>query len=130
MLDKSPVSLHNLKFYIGKVGNPHAVTFVDDIHSVNVKDLGFLIENDTYFPNKTNVEFVEIVADDYIKLRIWERGVGETAACGTGMVTSASIASKFKNVTFPMKVEVPGGLAKVYIDSDGYSHLVGPAEYI
>lgn len=66
------------------VGNPHAVMVVDNVDKFPVSEIGHKIENHKNFPNKTNVEFVEIVDNDVVKMRVWERSCGETLACGTG----------------------------------------------
>ena len=66
------------------MGNPHAVIFTKNIHKINLPKIGSLIENATIFPRKTNVEFIEILASDRLNMRVWERGSGETLACGTG----------------------------------------------
>ena len=66
------------------IGNPHAVVFVDDVDEVAVDEIGPAIENDAMFPNRTNVEFVQVLDEGGIRVRIWERGVGETPASGTG----------------------------------------------
>lgn len=70
------------------MGNPHAVIFVDDVDSTPVEEIGKVIENHPSFPDRTNVEFVEIIDDSTIKMRVWERGSGETLACGTGACAS------------------------------------------
>ena len=66
------------------MGNPHAVIFVDDLDNIEISSVGKLIENNSIFPNRTNVEFVEIINRGEVKQRTWERGSGETLACGTG----------------------------------------------
>jgi len=66
------------------MGNPHAVIFTKNIHKINLPKIGSLIENATIFPRRTNVEFIEILASDRLNMRVWERGSGETLACGTG----------------------------------------------
>lgn len=66
------------------MGNPHAVAFVDDLDAVDVHSIGREIESSPFFPNKTNVEFAQLISRDEIKMRVWERGSGETMACGTG----------------------------------------------
>ena len=66
------------------MGNPHAVIFVDDVEKVDLEKYGSAIENNKYFPNRTNVEFVEILDKNLVKMRVWERGAKETYACGTG----------------------------------------------
>lgn len=66
------------------MGNPHTIIFVDDLDNMYIEDIGKYIENNEIFPNRTNVEFVEIISKDEVKQRTWERGSGETLACGTG----------------------------------------------
>ncbi|PID99471.1 diaminopimelate epimerase [Candidatus Saccharibacteria bacterium] len=122
------LNLQNCSWHTATVGNPHAITFVADVDAAPVATLGPLIEHDTHFPNKTNVEFAEVVDPARIRLRIWERGVGETKACGTGMVAAAVTAAQAKQTQLPVTVCVPGGEAKVWIDPDGYARLLGPVE--
>lgn len=121
------INIHGRDFYTACVGNPHAVTFVSDVDKAPVKELGPQVENDVHFPNKTNVEFVEVLNNHEISLRTWERGSGETLACGTGMTVAASISAKNKGVSYPMTVKVLGGEAKFWIDSDGFTRMKGPA---
>ncbi len=82
----SYINVDNKSFEITPVsiGNPHAVVFVEKIDGFDVNKYGELIENNSYFPEKTNVEFVQVIDKGHIKIRVWERGVGETYACGTG----------------------------------------------
>lgn len=79
------------KFTLTRVsmGNPHAVIVVDNVEEFDVTKYGSLIENNKFFPNRTNVEFVEILDRGNIKMRVWERGAGETFACGTGACAAA-----------------------------------------
>lgn len=77
------------KFTCVSMGNPHAITIVDNTEKFNVEAYGKILEVDKVFPNKTNVEFVEIVDKEHIKMRVWERGAGETLACGTGACATA-----------------------------------------
>lgn len=77
------------KFTCVSMGNPHAITVVENTKHFNVESYGKIIEVDKVFPNKTNVEFVEIVDKEHIKMRVWERGTGETLACGTGACATA-----------------------------------------
>lgn len=130
IIDSDPVALFGESFYKANVGNPHAVMFVDDTESAPVHELGPKVETDKSFPNKTNVEFVEIRGKHNIRVRTWERGVGETLACGTGMVAAANVAVEIKGSGFPLEVEVLGGKAKVWLDDDGYARMLGPAEVV
>lgn len=110
------------------IGNPHAVLFVDDVETAPVLELGPTIENDPLFPNRTNVEFVELLEGGGIRVRIWERGVGETRASGTGAAASAYIAHTIRDVASPMDVHLPGGVLRVWFDEEG-AWMEGGAEY-
>lgn len=72
------------KFSCVSMGNPHAITIINNISNFDVEKYGKILEVDKAFPNKTNVEFVQIIDEEHIKMRVWERGAGETLACGTG----------------------------------------------
>jgi diaminopimelate epimerase len=129
-LNQKPVVLHNCTFYEVNVGNPHAITFVDNVKTAPVTSLGPIIETDKHFPNKTNVEFAAVRSPQQIQVRVWERGVGETKACGTGMVATACAAAQLQNVELPVEVQVPGGSAQIWQDDTGYFRMLGPAEYV
>jgi diaminopimelate epimerase len=91
------------------IGNPHLVLFVDDPHSARVVQHGPHLEHDPRFPNRTNVEFVSVVAADELTMRVWERGVGETLSCGTGACAAAAVAYRRGLVDDRVTVHVPGG---------------------
>lgn len=105
------------------VGNPHAVAFVDDPASVDLAATGPIIQSD--FPDGINVEFARLT-DRGVDMRVWERGVGETLACGTGM--AAAVVASGASGGEPVQVRVPGGEATVTI-SDGVAWIAGPADY-
>lgn len=128
VIDPSSIRLEELIFYTANVGNPHAVTFVDNVSDTPVASVGAKVECNEYFPNKTNVEFVEIIDNTHLKLRVWERGVGETLACGTGMVAAAIVSSQEKHTTLPTTVEVLGGKSQIWVDADGYARMRGPVK--
>ncbi len=111
-------------FHEASVGNPHAVTLVDDPSRVAVEEEGPLVASDPAFPEGTNVEFVAVENERRIRMRVWERGVGETLACGSGMVAATAVAVGQK--TEPVTVVVPGGVGQVFFDQ-GDAFLVGPA---
>jgi diaminopimelate epimerase len=115
------------RLHLIDVGNPHAVVIVDDPSRVDVAILGARIGTDDQFPNGTNVEFIT-VSNGEVTMRVWERGVGETSACGTGMVAAAFVASKTDKLEGPIPVNVSGGRGYVEL-RDGVSWLRGPAEY-
>ena len=111
------------------VGNPHAVTFVDDIEEAPVQVVGPMVENDPLFPDRTNVEFVEVLEGGGISARIWERGVGETEASGTGATAAAYIAHTIHGVEQPMAVHLAGGVLTISFDDEG-AWMDGPAEIV
>lgn len=118
------LNILNQPFIINKVsmGNPHAVIFVRDVDKVNVQRYGPLIETNYNFPNKTNVEFVQILDKNLIKVRVWERGSKETYACGTGSC-AAVVAGYNRNLTNrKVKVLLRGG--ELYITLDEKSNCV------
>ena len=110
------------------MGNPHAVLFVEDVASMNLESIGPDFEHHVLFPNRTNTEFVQIVDRNHVKMRVWERGTGETLACGTGCCATA-VACVLNGLTdTDVEVEVLGG--RIQIQWDRESNLVymtGPA---
>ena len=115
------------RYHLIDVGNPHAVVIVDDPDVADVSSIGTRLQNEEQFENGTNVEFVSIV-DGTIRMRVWERGVGETLACGSGMVAAAFVATKTDSLEGPITVEVPGGTGQVEF-REGMAWLRGPADY-
>lgn len=113
------------------VGNIHTVVFVQDVDNIDIKKYGKTIENMNIFKDRTNVEFVEIIDRENIKVRVWERGVGETLACGTG-ATASVIAGYLNGVTENIcNVKLKGGeLEIVYNELNNELHMVGPAEFV
>jgi diaminopimelate epimerase len=112
------------------MGNPHCVIFVDDTEAFLVEKYGPAIENHTGFPQRTNVEFVEIISRREIRQRTWERGVGETLACGTGACAGA-VASAINGLTQrKVRVRLRGGILQVEWREDGSVLLTGPAETV
>ncbi|MCL1587820.1 MAG: diaminopimelate epimerase [Actinomycetia bacterium] len=111
------------------IGNPHAVIFVDDVDEAPVDTVGPEIEHDAMFPNRTNVEFVQVMDDGSITARIWERGVGETPASGTGATASAYVAHTFGGLTIPIVVHLRGGALIITFDDRG-AWMEGPAEIV
>lgn len=113
------------------MGNPHAVIFVDDPGAAPVTTTGPVIEHHDAFPNRTNVEFVQVVAPDRIRMRVWERGSGETLACGTGACAAAVAARLLGGTGERVIVELPGGELEVEwtgtIDEARPVFLTGPA---
>lgn len=121
------ISGEKMRFTVVSMGNPHAVTFVENVDDINIEKYGPLIENNPIFPNKTNVEFVQIIDKNNIKVRVWERGVGETLACGTG-ACAATVASGLNGYTDEnVVVNLPGGNLKIEWGKDNHIYMQGPA---
>jgi len=98
-----------LRFTFVDVGNPHCVILVDDPASVDIARLGPLVEHHRAFPRRVNVEFVRVEADGTVTMRVWERGVGETQACGTGATAVGAACVRLGLVSSPVTVHLPGG---------------------
>lgn len=116
------------RFTCVSMGNPHAVTTIENTKDFDVKKYGKILEIDKAFPNKTNVEFIEIVDEKHIKMRVWERGAGETLACGTG--ACASVVACYLNGLTESEVEVEllGGTLKIeWNQKDNHIYMTGPA---
>ena len=113
------LNILNQIFYINKVnlGNPHAVIFVRDVNKVNIEKYAPLIEVNKVFPKKTNVEFVQVLSKNLIKMRVWERGSKETLACGTGACASVVAGNYQKQCEGNVKVLLKGGGLYIKIDN-------------
>lgn len=111
------------------VGNPHAVLFVDDVAASDVSGIGSTIESDAIFPNGSNVEFVELGDGNRIKVRVWERGVGETMASGTGSTAAAFAARSVADLDDAVTVAMPGGELLIEFDDAG-AWMTGTASIV
>lgn len=112
------------------VGNPHFVLWVDRVESAPVNRLGPEIETSDEFPERTNVEFVQALDERTLRMRVWERGVGETLACGTGACAAVAAAARTGRTGREVAVELPGGTARVTWAADNRLYLTGPAHEI
>jgi len=112
------------------MGNPHCVVFVENVEGYPVETIGPLLENHELFPKRTNVEFVQTVSRDKLKVRVWERGVGETLACGTGACASVVAAKILGKVNEKVTVELLGGELTVEYRSGGAVFMEGPADKV
>jgi diaminopimelate epimerase len=111
------------------IGNPHFVTFVDDLNEVNTTKTGSKIESDHQFPDGVNVEFVEIISKNEVKMKVWERGSGVTLSCGTGSCASVYAGISNELLDRSVKLHSPGG--NVIIDFDGSDiFLTGEVEFV
>ncbi len=110
------------------MGNPHAVLLVDSVATARVQELGAALEQHAGFPNRANIGFMQIESQDRIKLRVFERGVGETRACGTGACAAVAVGCRAEKLAADVAVELPGGILRVKWEGVGESMwLVGEA---
>ena len=114
------------------VGNPHAVAFVEDVDTLDVASEGPLLEHASIFPERVNAEFVRVLDETTLRMRVWERGSGETWACGTG--ACAAVAAAVENglcaADTDIAVKVPGGVLSVRYSSDGSLHMRGEVDLV
>lgn len=113
------------------MGNPHAIDFISNTNELEIEKCGPIIEKDEHFPRKVNVEFIEIVNKNYAKMRVWERGAGETLACGTG--ACASVVASYLNGYTDRKVTVEllgGNLEIEWNEEDNHIYMTGPATIV
>ncbi|MEM3607654.1 MAG: diaminopimelate epimerase [Candidatus Bathyarchaeia archaeon] len=108
------------------VGNPHCVIFVEDVEGFPVDKWGPLIEGHRFFPRRINVEFAEVIGNNKVKVRTWERGCGETLACGTGACAVAAVADKLGLIRGETEIILRGGTLKVAVEGGGLT-MEGPA---
>ena len=110
------------------MGNPHAVFFVDDVDNIEIEKIGPAIETHPRFPDRTNVEFVQIVDESHVKMRVWERGAGETMACGTGACAVAVACRLAGYSQDKVDVRLLGGTLTIFWNPDnGHVEMCGPA---
>ncbi len=110
------------------VGNPHCIIVVDDLRDVPLETVGAAIEQLPLFPNRVNVEFIHRQADGSISMRVWERGVGETQACGTGATAVGAAAVRLGLAHSPVTVHLLGGDLEIEVAPDFQVVMTGPAE--
>jgi diaminopimelate epimerase len=128
---QAEVELEGYKFYKVSMGNPHAVAFVDDIEKAAFYRVGPKVETNSHFPSGTNVEFVKINNRSNVTVKVWERGAGETLACGTGACAVVAAAVLNNLTDRKVLVHLPGGELEVEWESED-NHIVmrGPAEKV
>lgn len=119
-----------IRVTVVSMGNPHCVTFVEDVANVPVEVIGPKIEFHPLFPNRTNVEFVQVISSDRLKVRVWERGAGVTLACGTGACASLVASVVTGRTKRKATVYLPGGSLEVHWSEDGQVYMRGPAEEV
>ena len=116
------------KFTCVSMGNPHAITIVENTKEFDVEKYGKILEVDKAFPKKANIEFAQIIDKENIKMRVWERGAGETLACGTGACATA-VACNLLNLTGrKVNIELLGGILNIeWNENDNHIYMTGPA---
>lgn len=113
------------------MGNPHAVVFVDDVMGLPLETIGPLFENHPLFPKRINTEFIEIVSDSEVKMRVWERGAGETLACGTGACASTVACILNHKTKEEITLHLLGGDLQVRWDrEEDKVYMTGPARVV
>ncbi len=108
------------------MGNPHMVFFVGDTEKIDLSKLGPKLEHHPLFPKRTNVEVAEVISKKHLKVRVWERGAGETLACGTGACAVAVVASRHKLTDKKVKISLKGGDLFIEIAKNGHVLMTGP----
>lgn len=123
-----PIVLPEHTYYVTCVsmGNPHCVIFVEDLTNIDLALIGCKIENHSLFPKKTNVEFVEVISETELKMRVWERGAGITLACGTG-ASAVTVAGVLNEKTArKVLIHLDGGDLEVEWNQDNHVYMSGP----
>ncbi|MDD3251823.1 MAG: diaminopimelate epimerase [Lachnospiraceae bacterium] len=118
----------NLTFTGISVGNPHAVYYRDDVDSLDLEKIGPAFEHHERFPDRVNSEFIRIIDRKHMQMRVWERGSGETWACGTGATASAVASMMLGLVDDTVEVQLRGGCLEIFWDREsGHAFMTGPA---
>lgn len=131
--DQYVLDVHDTVIGFGAVsmGNPHAVIEVDDVDAAPVETIGPMLQSSAEFPESANVGFAQVLAPDRIRLRVYERGVGETLACGSGACAAAAVLMQRGRIQREVAVQLPGGeLRIVWSESDGNLSMSGPTAFV
>jgi len=121
---------NNLNFTAVSMGNPHCVIFVEDIKKIPWQRWGSLLERHPFFPKGVNVEFVQIIEANLVKVKVWERGAGATLACGSGACAVAVAGIYSEKISSPVEVNLPGGTLRVSWSPGEKVLMEGPAEEV
>lgn len=114
------------------MGNPHCIVFLDKIDDLDLEKIGPAFENDKMFPERTNTEFIEVIDKSTIKMRVWERGSGETMACGTGACAAsvAAVLNGYCEIGKEITVKLLGGDLKINYLPDQTVYMTGPCKFV
>lgn len=131
LLYRRRIGTAELDFGAVSMGNPHAVIEVADAAAAPVQDWGPALERHADFPQRANVGFAEVVSPQHIRLRVWERGVGETQACGSGACAAVAVLARRGRVAPAVQVDLPGGTLEIRWDGPGTpAWMTGPAAFV
>ncbi len=125
-----PVEIENRVYKVSaiRMGVPHSIVYVDNMEEIDIKSIGSSIENHSLFPQKTNVNFVQVIDSQAIKVRTWERGAGSTLACGTGSCAAVVISALLGRTSRNVRVQLQLGELKIDWRQDGRVFMEGGAE--
>jgi diaminopimelate epimerase len=113
------------------MGNPHCITFVEDVEAIQLESIGSKFEHHSVFPQRTNTEFMQVVRPDYLKMRVWERGAGATLACGTGACAAVVAGVLTGRCDRLCTVELPGGCLQIeWSATDDKVYMPGAADLV
>ncbi len=113
------------------MGNPHCITFVDDVEAIPLETIGPQFECNSVFPKKINTEFIQVIRPDFLKMRVWERGAGITLACGTGACAALVAGVLNHKCDRRATIELPGGPLQIeWSEIDNRLYMTGPAEKV
>jgi len=118
------------KAYCVSMGNPHAIIFVDDVDNFDVDGVGKVLESHPIFPNRSNIEFVEVVSEDLVKMRVYERGSAETLACGTGACATAVVCITLGLTNERTDIKLLGGTLTIEYSKDSNVFMTGPCREV
>lgn len=125
---KIRIDSEELELICVSIGNPHAVAIIENADNINIEKYGPIVENNMNFPERTNVEFVEILDNQNIKMRVWERGAKETLACGTGACASSVVCNTEGYTSNQVTVHLKGGELNINWDKENnHIYMTGPA---
>ena len=125
-----PITVNQNEYRVSciSMGNPHAVVYLEDVDKLDIESIGPDFEHHPMFPKRVNTEFIQIIDRTHLKMRVWERGSGETSACGTGACAAAYASMLNGLCERETLVEMRGGSLKIrYDETDGHIYMTGPA---
>lgn len=127
-----PLKIDDKEYIINGVstGNPHVVTYVNNLDQINVKKIGPKIEEHPLFKKGTNVEFAEIINEDEINVKVWERGAGATLACGTGACATTAVSIAQNRVKRDVQINLPGGPLQISQNNQDEMMMTGPSTFV